>query len=514
MIQKIRSYLLDNKENKESIGWYVAIIMLVPLFSYFFIARNNKTSLYIGHVNNNFILKSIFQIKSYEQQILIENIFKFFGEEQASSLLSMFFQGKTPDQFLLSEEIKRLFLVGRSSALISSDLIAGKKISFDIANNSDRFKEVVGEIFYKIILGETKEFSRLLATVPIDLIDSYACEAYQIRLLKNLFQLPISILEKKITAYPQAPLKIHFTSYVYDKVKGIGYYKKMFNLDSVSEDEYKDFYSRGLKSGYYQKDRNIVFTLTKYLKKDLNRSSDTIKKELSSSLKKELEIALINKWSLLSEGTADLNDWRSILEKNFQRNAHHGNILLTLVGDEKKSSVVLPPEVLEAVQKNDALYFVIIVDDALYLIENIDKKKQEQKSFEEAKKAVLENIVLSRVEDHLVQDITQMRYSLEEGKEHFADVWKKESFVFDPLGEKKEDQGDKIFSQKLSFGALREGVTFIEENENKVTIFFVKKIEVSPDATLLRKESGVGVNIFVENSLQSAIIDIYDDARI
>jgi hypothetical protein len=516
MIQKIRSYLLDNKENKESIGWYVAIIMLVPLFSYFFISKSVKKNS-IGKVNRQEINAAIFNLKLYQQSMLLETIYKQLGKKEADYLVSLFFQGRSPEEFVLMDAIRQAYLSDFFHRYISLSLIAKKKVFYDSLNDENAFKQTIGEIFFNIVRKKVDEKigANLDRFISMREVDDYVQEVYQNNLISMIFQSFIGGIEKKIFTYYVVPKKLELLTYTFDKKKNGEIYKKLIDTSIIEDEQLKSFYETGLHAGSYKKNKIFNFSFIKYGVKE-NQKKDFFKNANKEERKKLLEKKLSELFSL--EKARDAKTFESILEKNFLRKGGSSEVRLELVGKEKKSSVVLPDAVLDFVSSSPVSENFIVVDDVIYFISNIDFKEPENLSFEEARSLVLGNLVQERVNDLIEEKVTSMRYELEEkGIIAEKDSWLEDRLYFDVIAVKKKSELDfssQLILKKINSGGLRQGSTFSINEGDKVTVFYVCSDIVVDEARpelFSKRENALSYGFFFENLLQAAKIDIYEN---
>lgn len=516
MIQKIRSYLLDNKENKESIGWYVAIIMLVPLFSYFFISKNVKKNS-IGKVNDREISAAIFNLKLYQQSMLLETIYKQLGKKEADYLVSLFFQGRSPEEFVLMDSIRQAYLSNFFQRYISLSSIARKKVLSDSLKNENGFKQTIGEIFFNIIRKKIdgKLGANLDRYISMKEVDDYVEEVYQNNLISMIFQAFIGGIEKKIFTHFVIPKNLELLSYTFDKKKNREVYKKFVDTSAIEKPYLQSLFEEGIRRGKYQKNKVFNFSFIKYGVKE-NQKKDFFKTTNKEERKRVLEKKLSELFS--QEELRDAKSFEAILEKNFLRKGGSSDVKLELVGNEKKSSVVLPYSVLDFVSSFPVSENFIVVDDVIYFISNIDSKKPENLSFEEAYSLVLEDLVQARVSDLIDEKVTSMRYELEE-KESIAekDSWSEGKLYFDVLGMSKNNELDFVsrsILKKLNSGGFRKGSTFSIQEEEKVIVFYV--VSVGEDEKTLpklfsKRENAISYGCFFENLLQASRIDIYEN---
>lgn len=508
MIQKIRSYLLDNKENKDSIGWYVVIIMIAPLLGIFFQYTKSKKE-NVACVNGVVVDKAIFQLKLYEQKNLIENVLNLLGNEKGASFLSMIFQGKSPEQFILLEEIRKALLIGLFKKEISKYFVSGNKILFDMSNNSIKLKQIVGDLFYKLLSGDNKDIASIAGSVDMKKIDEYAYNSYQAILMNDLLKAPISAIERIIHFDFLLPSEIFFTVYECDFSKDSYFYKKIANEQIITEDELRNSYDKGIKLGLYNKDEEVKCSIFKYRNKK--------GKEANSKLsKKDIDIAITKKWEVFSQDLVGEEDFKRALDKNFSFFEVLDEVSISLVADKKVASVVLPLPVIEKIILKENDFFVLVEDEIVYFVKNIERQKVEALSYEKAKPKVKERLILERVNDVMSEEITSFRYKLEEDSNVVPEnFWiKKErkfSYLSADLDSEKNVKNDfkEFVLKKLSLGILREKASFVEIENEKFVIYFVKKIlkEEKSSFSSLRKDKGLGISLFVENLLRIANID-------
>lgn len=531
MIQKIRSYLLDNEDHKHSIGWYVVIIMLFPVVGMIFQYRKSMST-YLGSVNNKRIERSIFNVKLFEQSKLMENINKMFGEEQGRYFFDMLFQGKTLEQFVLSGEIRRVFLQSKFEKLISRDLVAEEYIMINLKNKSlEKIKSNIGELPFLLVTGQLKPHVLGSLNVDMNKIDTYCQEVFQVNLLKNIFLAPLSTIEKmSLINYPGLPLKINFIVYSLP-VKKINDYKKNIDVNSISDNEMLFSYDLGIKEGKYKKPGVFSFALKSYSLKDEQGN----KKSKSPGVKinkDEISKAIKEKWEAIKAKNNNSNEGnlvlKSIEDEFIYKNANK-NISLVFNNNEiLECSVDLPKNLKEKIlsyvlsiedKKNtqvESPFAVLIEEDYLYFIDEILVAPAHYYSFEESKKNVIDSIVIQRVEKMIRDDMERIRYSLEEKDSIINSLWEKEEKVYSQdIDKNKKDNIDKDFyelvNKKISSGGLRVGSTFLDIQDNLYKVYCVSGLTYEvEDKFVVRKDQLYNREVFVESLERHAKIELND----
>lgn len=516
MIQKIRSYLLDNKENKESIGWYVAIIMLVPLFSYFFISKGIKNK-GIGSVNGEQINVNVFRVKLYQQSLLLETIYKSLGKKEADYLVSLFFQGRSPEEFLLIESLKQTFLNGIFKKYMAPFNIATQKIALDLSRNEPGFKQFIGEVFYEIISKENPSQVGIERSISMEEVDAYVEQSYQNNFSSMILQSLLSGTEKKIFSQYFLQKNIKFLTYTLDKKKAFDHYKNLVDLKKVQETELKFMYENGLKEGKFQKNKTYTFSFVKYGLKE-GEKKDLLKINSKEEKKKELE----KKLSTLLSKTEEENEkeYEKILEEHFVRLSGGTHVSLEVSGEDKKSSIPLPTEILNFVTERNTKFNALVADDTVYFISKINNEKVTYYSFEEAQKEILELYLKDQVTHFITEKITLLRYELEEkGRLFDHDIWVEGELDFDVLKQgSKGGKADSLFSslmRKVSVGGMKEKSTCWVDTGEKITLFYVVSFEkeASLPQFYAKRENIFSFGVFFENLLRQAKIDINDQSQ-
>jgi hypothetical protein len=514
MIQKIRSYLLDNEDHKESIGWYVVIIMLAPILSIFFQYRK-QNSIYLGSVNGKKIEKSIYNIKLYEQSSLFENIKKMFGEEQANYFFNMLFQGKGLEEYVLSGEIKRVFLHTLYEKLISSDVISEDFILANVKSKSfDKIKKSIGELPFLLITKQIKASDLSQLKIDMNVIDNFCQEAFQVDLLKNLFFVPLSAIEKSVFVdYPALPIRVAFIEYKFDLTQNN--YRNAINKEMISDYELHVFYDKGVKNKQYRKNRTLAFSVSRY---DLPEDAKTKDKELNRS--EEIK----NRWNIISSDSKQLSlsELKTTLSKHFVLNQKsiekdvaivfsNSNDLLKIHSSPWGVSSDLKEKVVSSFLEHKDDFFSFIFQDKIYLVEHCSCTLDGTLDFEEARNLVLSDIVMSRADQNLLADIDLIRYALELGESVAYSGWKKNDVSFTRNKEDKKDTAfNDIVLQKLSMGGLRKGSSFVVLNEKEYSVYFVSDITYEEQKRVLssRKDMLYNKEIYVESLERLAKIDL------
>lgn len=512
MIQKIRSYLLDNEDHKDSIGWLVVIIMLVPSIGMIFQYRKN-ISTYVGSVNNKKIEKSIFNIKLFEQSKLMENIVKMFGEEQAQYFFDMLFQGKSLEQYVLSGEIRRAFLQQLFSKLISSDYIAGEYILKNFENKSlEKIKQAVGELPFLLITGQVKPNALGSLNVDIKKIDKYCEEVFQVLLLNNLLLVPLTILEKSIlNNFPSLPIKINFIVYSYSLKQNE--YRKNIDSTVITDNEMRSTYD--LEINKFLKRRNLNCSIINYeMKKEhKGKKIEDLWKELSSECKNDINLIIKS----LDENFVKKNS-NNNLKMHFNQNDLANDDIFASVNLSNKLKkdiidfVLINNKVIDA----DASKFIVLEDNGcLYLVKDFSLGRKEYHSFDDVKKSVVDLILTKREMQLLNVDVQKMRYALEEKQIVNNIAWKKEEKVFSNAKIEGDFNKDKAFNdlvlKKLSSGGLRQGNTFVENIDDVYSIYYVSDLTYDPsDTFVVRKDQFYNKEVFVVSREHHAKIEIND----
>jgi hypothetical protein len=528
MIQKIRSYLLDDEDNKDFIGWYVVIIMLFPIIGMIFQYRKSVINS-IGKVNNKEIERSIFNIKVFEQSKLMENITKMFGEEQSNYFFDMLFQGKSVEQFVLSGEIRRIFLHQKFEKLISKDHISGEYINFNLKNKSlDKIKNSIGELPFLLITGQLKPSLLNSLNVNIEKIDVYCKEVFDVALLNNIFLVPLSTIEKLIfNNYTGLPLKINFTVYSFSLKDDLNEYKKTIDVNTIGENEMKVAYDSGIKQGDYRKPRTVTFSLSTYSLKD--KDGNGIKKITEKEFK-SLNRDIFNRWNLIKEENKGNFDFVfKSLEKDFYCKDNNKNckIVFTNSNELLSSSVKIPQGLKEKIillslsnekkNINEREKFIDFVEEGLlFLVENFDLSLLEYNTFDEVKSSVIDSIVTNRAKNLVKLDMEKIRYSLEKKDSVGISLWKKGEKTFShDLDIKNQNQDEKAFyelvNKKLYSGGLRVGSTFLSINEDTCTVYYVSGITYEVENKfVVRKDQFYNRELFVESIERFAKIEMND----
>ncbi len=522
MIQKIRSYLLDNEDHKDSIGWLVAILMLAPMIGIIIQYRKTESN-YIGSVNSKNIEKSVYYVRLFEQKQLMENINKMFGEEQASYFFDILFQGKTLEEYILSSEIRRNFSQELFEKLISDSYISDYFILDRIKKKAlNDIKGYVGELPFLLITGQIKPSALGQLNIDIKKIDSYCKEVFQVILLNNSLIIPLSLIEKySLKKCPSVPLKINFTTFTYHLKQND--YRKKVDINKISDNEMRICYDKEIKSGNFRKDRKIELSINSYSekvkdKKLLKENND----EKESKLKKELEeinASFGKDYLLLSKE----------LRQKFDNKVVNQNITIEF-NDEKKEIISKNPflsekikaELLSYILKNinkkdllnkDKEYICFVEKDNIYCIKLV-LFPFEYFSFEQSKEKILDIISLKR-EDALIQlDINKIRYDLEAKRSVDISCWKKEEIIFEKSHNNEDKSKDnsfyKLVSNKIINGGLKKDASFVECFDGCYKIYFINELSYEENDFISRKDQFINEQIFVESIERFAKIKIKD----
>ena len=525
MIQKIRSYLLDNEEHKDSIGWFVVIVMLMPIIGMIFQYRKH-ISTQVGTVNGKAIEKSIFNIRLFEQKKLMGNIEKMFGEEQSQYFFNMLFQGKTLEQYILSNEIRRAFMQNLFCKLVSQDNIAGEYILLNFKKKSlDKIKNMIGELPFLLVTGQLKPSALGGLNVEMKKIDLYCEEVFQSNLLSSVFLVPLSTLEKVIfTNFPLLPIKIDFQVYSYHLPKIDIKKNKIESNNIISENELRSIYDQNID--LFQKRRNLTCDISIFEAKEKNKN---LKSKDLIALNENIE----KKWNELSKDSKDdLGKNIKILEDNFNRRDGYKNVKFNFILEKNTFDVQSSIELLKNLKEKIVSYaiknqkkivdntisFVLIEDGAIYLISNFDLSPIEYKSFELLQDELINDILHKRAISSLELEIQQARYLLEsQGVFDENCLWRKEKKIFlknnTSISEKNNDNNFyELVSKKIASGGLRKGSTFVEIEDNVYKIYFVSELTYEEVASsfIPRKDHFYNKDIFLESLERNAKININD----
>jgi hypothetical protein len=531
MIQKIRSYLLDNEDHKDSIGWYVVIIMLFPVVGMIFQYRKS-VSTYVGTVNSKKIEKSIFNIKLFEQAKLMENINKMFGEEQGAYFFEMLFQGKTLEQFVLSGEIRRLFLQQKFEKLISGDSIASEYILLSLKSKSlDKIKSNIGELPFLLVTGQLKPNALGSLNVDINKVDTYCQEVFQVNLLKNIFLMPLATIEKlSFVNYPSLPFKINFAVYFLSS-KQIETYRKGVDIKTITDAEMRSVYDLGFKEGRFDKPRTYKFIISTYSIKDKkNKKDKNLKASVDKSELNEINDTLADIWKKLNEGgKAEIDSVIKGLQEELVCVSAAKSV--DLVFDNNKnvvsSSMQLSKSLKDNIvnyaiknqnkEKQEASFFVAFIEEGnLFFIEEKSLSALEHSVFDEVKALLIDDIVAKRADGLIREDMEIIRYALEAKEKVALPLWNHEDKVFSrELDNKKEVNIDRSFhdlvNKKISSGGLREGNTFLDFNEDFYRVYYVSGLTYEvEDRFVVRKDQFYNKEVFIESLERYAKIEMND----
>jgi hypothetical protein len=515
MIQKIRSYLLDDQENKDSLGWYVVIIILAPMLGIFFQYKREKSP-YLGTVNDKPIDKNIFFIKSFEQSQLIENLTRIFGEAQIQHLFDILFKGKSPKDYLVSNEIKRLFIASLFEKNISSRSISDRYIFEKMKfKENNKIKMLLGEFFYLLITDAMPKDFSLKRHIDMNKVDTYCQEMVSVAMMNNIFYAPLSSVQYACNKDSLIdPLIINFDIYEADYSLLLKNASHLIN--ELSHHEMNYFYDTAIKQGKFKKDlissfRITVFTLSK--EKDFNDA------DFNEMVEKKY-------FTLLSDVEKDFSTYNAILSKNFITKEKAKDLTLTLKenGDVISQGIVLSQnvrsQISEHILSSKNPFYVIIENGCIYFFETISIPQVEYKKFEEAKEHIVAGLTEKKIKERVLADSDSLRYSCEEGLAEMGIVpsyWKKSSFEFSALesdGQKEaKKEGPQNFSsivmRKLSFNGIPKRGSFIIEAGNKLSVCVVRSYTLDEKRKSNKRRFIESNDIYSENS---NVVDNYTDS--
>lgn len=510
MIQKIRSYLLDDQENKDSLGWYVVIIILAPMLGIFFQYKREKSP-YLGTVNDKPIEKNIFFIKSFEQNQLIENLTRIFGEAQIQYFFDILFKGKNPQEYLLSNEIKRLFVSTIFEKDISSRPISERYIfeKMKFKENS-KIKMLLGEFFYLLITDSMPKDFPLKRHIDMNKVDTYCQELISVSMMNNIFYAPLSSLQyacNKDTLI--GPLSITFD--IYEADYSILLKNASHLISEITQHEMNYFYDMSIKKGKFKKDLTSSFQMTIFT---LSKEKDMNDNDFNEMVEKKY-------FTLLSDVERDAITYSTLLSQHFTTKEKTKEVTLVLKenGEIDARGIVLPQSVRSQISDNILSsknpFYVVIENGCIYFFKTISIPDVEYKKFEEAKSEIVVGLTEKKVKEKVLSDSDLLRYSCEEGIGEgsiLPSYFKKSSYTFtaEDKEEKKQSKANNsedfniVVRRKLSVNGLLKKGSFIIESGNKFSVFVVKGYTLDEKRKSNKRR-------FIEHNVESLFNDIYTE---
>jgi len=273
MIKKLRSYLLEDESNRNSLSWYVVVIMIAPFIGVFFQYKKEK-SVTVATVNGYELNKSIVRAKLYEQALLLERFASVFGKENIGYVIDMMYQGKKPEEFVMQNEIVKLYLNSLFEKYVGYCSMSEDFIFASLKKKNDSFLiMLLGDYIYSLICGKAPKGNDFQSSLDMNKIDYYCQYVVAGDCFKKILSLPLfsiyDVLKSEVNQFPE---KVLFDVYECD----ISLRKYIEQIKrGVSEAVLQREYQAGIRNGLYRHDIILkgkvgIYTLDKEQSKDLS----------------------------------------------------------------------------------------------------------------------------------------------------------------------------------------------------------------------------------------------------
>jgi hypothetical protein len=488
MIQKIRSYLLDDEENKSSVGLYVVIVLLAPMLGIFFEYRKTKSP-YLATVNGVPISKSIFRLKLFEQTKILESFQQYLGKEKGEELYKYAMGGADIQSVVIRQQLFHALFSGMFQNFISESAIVSTYISQKIKKNDAKefFINHFGLLPYELVTSKNKNsIAQSIGFFDMNLLDQYCQDAIAGDTLKKIISAPILAIEKNISLdFERVPKKIDFITFSIKKDKNLIYNKKISTENSVKENEILSVYQEGILSNLFINPREIKADVYVYTEKTATQGSKKNKKEEKSVVTISEETVK----KIVEDEKSKEMPLKNIFEIDFARKAYHSQVNFSFSDLENSSSSVnLPVEVrrkyIEFVMTNtdNIKDFYFVHEKNIYCFVAASLSPLSHKSLKESKDAIISIIKNKRVLDAMYKDSDLVRYALEAGETPSVEGWAKGNYSLLVASVENESQLD-VISRTILKKVYRSGIklksSFLIETETDIIIYFCADISYS-----------------------------------
>jgi hypothetical protein len=517
MIKKIRSYLLEDEDNKSSIGIYVSILLLAPLFAIFW-EYKRKQSPVVLTVDNKALEKSIFGIKLYEQKLFLDKISSLFGEESGRDFYFKTTGGLSTEQFVLQSEVKRLFLSSRFDSFFYTSSIVKDVLRKLLFEKNNGLYSILGPlVFIAITSPKQAKESNIFTHIDMAVVDRYAMDSFGSSIMSDIFSCPLKSLERLTfrnkNTFPVGILSIIFKKVSFSKSNDLRLYRDMIEKNLVlSEEDLMGRYNSLLTSDRFRKDREgsaIVFSYKAHAGEE---------KELSSFYESAISSFQGEESLLKSHFDRGLREISQVPVSFVLRdNGVFINSDTNLVNNFSSSvSQERLFKVFEEAANTNASFVSFFEDGVIYFFSSLVFASSEQKSFDEARLEIIKDITDERVSEAIERDITKIRYDLESGvfvRDNYQG-WHVAELLYSKEEDDKKDNENKRFidlvNKKIVSGGMRKGASFVDHQVDSCVIYFCQDIVVDNQSqlSLQRQDSFLEGETFALFLSKKAKVDI------
>lgn len=521
LIKKIRSYLLEDEDNKSSIGIYVSLLLLAPLFTIFWEYKKAKST-HIATISGINLEKSIFSLKVYEQRSFLDQLKHFLGEEQGENFYYQSSGGLSPEEFSFNNEIKRISLSFKFNSLFGSSNIVSMVLKNKFSENSDKLHSLVGPfVFMAISSPEKAKEHNFFNFLDMSVIDKYIMSAFSSHYMGSFFAVPLYGIERScLSSYCNSFNGLVFNKLVYLKAKKK--YLEIAKSSFLSEDSDKNnneaisFYNDGLVKGLFKKNIKGLCKLLVYSPIGLaeeGNEENVYKNAYEAGVSSfgdsydSIKSYFDKTFSLSREGLIDFS-----FDKKNSSISFVGNDTALEDGIVKNQLTSL---LLESYHRENN-FFSFLVDNHIYLFYNLHFSQEEDKSFSEAEEEVREAILELRAKDLCDKAIDEIRYGLEESNLVIDDGWtgKEIRYLKEDIDKEEKKFFVDIINRKLASGGIRKGASFVVEDDSEISIYYCTDVLPGEDfKTIGRKNDLLTISNCFSDLIQSKVkVEMNDSA--
>lgn len=541
MIKKLRAYLLEDDDNRNSLSWYVVIIIIAPFIGVFFQYKKEK-SVEVAKINGFVLDKNIVKLKLYEQSLLLERFVSVFGKENLDFLIQSLFGGKSPEEFVVQSELLKVYLSYLFEKFVGSMGMVDRFMIDSFKNQSGYLmKSLLGDFIFQLVSGRSDDLSHFKKSLDMNKVDLYCQSIVAGDFTKKIFALPInsiySVCNNRVVS-GGTPQKIIFD--VYECVL-----KKRDDLDeikkTVPDSSLKQFYNNKVLEGHYRNDFLVDGIFSVYT---LNREKSKNNDELLSD---DEFYSLVEKryYSLLADDSVNLQKLSHLLNENFKKEIGDvkGNFLIKSNNEVYSENFVVSQPVkdfvlkevlglIEAKKLNKSFnedYFVFVHQGKIYFFKYNTIPEITFSCFENVKDQVMLEYFPSILREVTLKESDEIRYSYEDRVEvEKIKNWNKSDAVYDikkyyeflekkvgssKKGSKKEMDDEsfyKLVSSKIENKNIKEGMSFILCNEDKCLVYGIKQIIREEDSATMYKKSFLDLQFLVDAYIEG----LFKEAKI
>ena len=543
MIKKLRAYLLEDDNNRNSLSWYVVIIIIAPFIGVFFQYKKEK-SLDVAKVNGCVLDKNIVRLKMYEQSLLLERFINVFGQENLGYLLETLFGGKDPQEFIIHNELLKVYLSCLFEKFFGEiGMVENFMLKAFGEKNNYLMRSLLGEFVFQLICSEENDrLAGFKKSIDMNKIDLYGLRVVAGDCIKKAFVLPLVSICSVVndTVCGGGGLKeISFDVYrcSFSGRDDVAKIKKTIPKNSLVQ-----FYNNRISDGHYRRDLFVDGLLSVYT---MSREDGVVDDEFFSLVEKHY-------YSLLADTSTDLLGVSNLLERNFKSEYvdNKGRFVIKSNGEVYSSDFAVPKavrdlfsrdvlSVIESKKMNgegDKGYFVFISQGKIYFFKYNILPEVSFAGFEEIEERLMVDYLPKVLKEVTLKESNEIRYKYEESEEiNLNKNWNKSYLVYDikkyyefldqenkaSVDKKKQGSKDgkynkadadfyRLISSKLENKNIKKGMSFISCDEGECVIYCVKGKAEEKDDSCGHKKSFLDLQF-----LADAYIDcLFKEAKI